>query len=140
MYRTVRTVVDHFLALGINKEAMYKILSVASMGLDTLPHCPTFVMMAAVCGVTTKASYKHVMVMTVITPIVLATVSPMDKHGYMTLSVSAIYERDLINADALTIVEDNPKGAVVTTSRNDVDYVVTTGKAVLLPPKESVDK
>lgn len=110
------------------------------MGLDTLPHCPTFVMMAAVCGVTTKASYKHVMVMTVITQIVLATVSPMDKQGYMTLSVSAIYERDLINADALTIVEVNPKGAVVTTSRNDVDYVVTTGKAVLLPPKESVDK
>ena len=64
----------------------------------------------------------------------------MDKQGYMTLSVSAIYERDLINADALTIVEVNPKGAVVTTSRNDVDYVVTTGKAVLLPPKESVDK
>jgi len=65
---------DHFLALGINKEALYKILSVASMGLDTLPHCPTFVMMAAVCGVTTKVSYKHVMVMTVITPIVLALI------------------------------------------------------------------
>ena len=96
--------VDHFLALGINKEAMYKILSVASMGLDTLPHCPTFVMMAAVCGVTTKASYKHVMVMTVITQIVLATVSPMDKQGYMTLSVSAIYERDLINADAFSLI------------------------------------
>ena len=41
-------------------------------------------------------------------PVVLATVSPMDKHGYMTLSVSAIYERDLINAGALTIVEVNP--------------------------------
>ena len=68
------TLMDHFLALGINKEALYKILSVASMGLDTLPHCPTFVMMAAVCGVTTKASYKHVMVMTVITPIVLALI------------------------------------------------------------------
>ena len=41
-------------------------------------------------------------------PVVLATVSPMDKNGYMTLSVSAIYERDLINAGALTIVEVNP--------------------------------
>ena len=41
-------------------------------------------------------------------PVVLATVSPMDAHGYMTLSVSAIYERDLINAGALTIVEVNP--------------------------------
>lgn len=41
-------------------------------------------------------------------PVLLATVSPMDKHGNMTLSVSAIYERDLINQGALTIVEVNP--------------------------------
>ncbi len=41
-------------------------------------------------------------------PVVLATVSPMDEHGYMTLSVSAIYERDLINHGALTILEVNP--------------------------------
>lgn len=42
-------------------------------------------------------------------PVVLATVSPMDAHGYMSLSVSAIYERDLINQGALAIVEVNPK-------------------------------
>ncbi len=41
-------------------------------------------------------------------PVVLATVSPMDSHGYMSLSVSAIYERDLINQGALAIVEVNP--------------------------------
>lgn len=41
-------------------------------------------------------------------PVVLATVSPMDRHGYMSLSISAIYERDLINAGALAIVEVNP--------------------------------
>lgn len=40
-------------------------------------------------------------------PVVLATVSPMDDHGYMSLSVSAIYERDLINQGALAIVEVN---------------------------------
>jgi H+/gluconate symporter-like permease len=68
------TLMDQFVALGVNTEALYKILSVASMGLDTLPHCPTFVMMATVCGVTTKASYKHVLAMTVITPIALALV------------------------------------------------------------------
>ena len=41
-------------------------------------------------------------------PVVLATVSPMDEHGYMSLSISAIYERDLINKGALTILEVNP--------------------------------
>jgi Acetyl-CoA hydrolase len=41
-------------------------------------------------------------------PVLLATASPMDKHGYMSLSVSAIYERDLINEGAFTILEVNP--------------------------------
>ena len=41
-------------------------------------------------------------------PLELSTVSPMDFHGYMSLSVSAIYERDLINQGALAIVEVNP--------------------------------
>ena len=37
----------------------------------------------------------------------MATVSPMDDCGYMTLSISAIYERDLINAGAYVILEVN---------------------------------
>lgn len=40
-------------------------------------------------------------------PVVIATVSPMDEHGYLSLSVSAIYERDLIDKGALTILEVN---------------------------------
>lgn len=66
------TMADQFLALGVNPQALYKVVGMAAMGLDTLPHCPTFVMEAQVCGVTTKESYPHVLVMTVITPIVLA--------------------------------------------------------------------
>lgn len=41
-------------------------------------------------------------------PVVLATVAPMDEHGYLSLSVSAIYERDLINQGALVLLEVNP--------------------------------
>lgn len=41
-------------------------------------------------------------------PVVIATVSPMDNHGYFSLSVSAIYERDLIDKGAFTILEVNP--------------------------------
>lgn len=41
-------------------------------------------------------------------PVVLATCSPMDENGYMSLSVSAIYERDLIDKGVLAIVEVNP--------------------------------
>ena len=67
---------DQFMSLGtVNAEALYKVVGMASMGMDTLPHCPTFVMEAQVCGVTTKESYPHVLIMTVITPIVLALIA-----------------------------------------------------------------
>ena len=41
-------------------------------------------------------------------PVVMATVSPMDVHGYFSLSISAIYERDLIDQGALVLLEVNP--------------------------------
>ncbi len=41
-------------------------------------------------------------------PVVIATVSPMDEHGYMSFSISSIYEMDLVQKGALTIVEVNP--------------------------------
>jgi len=70
------TMADQFMSLGtVNAEALYKVVGMASMGMDTLPHCPTFVMEAQVCGVTTKESYPYVLVMTVITPIALALIA-----------------------------------------------------------------
>lgn len=41
-------------------------------------------------------------------PVVILTVSPMDEHGYFSTSVSNVYEMDLINEGALTLVEVNP--------------------------------
>ena len=70
------TMADQFMSLGtVNPQALYKVVGMAAMGMDTLPHCPTFVMEAQVCGVTTKESYPHVLVMTVITPIALALIA-----------------------------------------------------------------
>lgn len=68
------TMAETYLSYGINPEAMFRIMSVASMGLDTLPHCPTFLAMAAVCGVTAKKSYGHVFWCTVVFPIALAVI------------------------------------------------------------------
>ena len=66
------TLVDTYMQYNIDPAAMFRITSIASMGLDTLPHCPTFLAMAAVCGVTTKKSYGHVFWCTVAAPIALA--------------------------------------------------------------------
>lgn len=40
-------------------------------------------------------------------PVICATASPMDDRGYLTLSISAIYERDLIDQGALVLLEVN---------------------------------
>ncbi|WP_026896118.1 acetyl-CoA hydrolase/transferase family protein [Clostridiisalibacter paucivorans] len=40
--------------------------------------------------------------------ILFCTCSPMDKHGYLSLSISNIYEKDLIDAGAHIICEVNP--------------------------------
>jgi len=39
----------------------------------------------------------------------MGSCSPMDKHGYLSLSLGSTYERDLIDQGAVVIVEVNPK-------------------------------
>ena len=40
-------------------------------------------------------------------PVLMATVSPMDKHGYLSLSISSVYEMDLVKRGAVVILEVN---------------------------------
>lgn len=60
-----------YIAQGVNPEAFHRLMTIACCGLDTLPHCSTFILMCSVCGVTAKDSYKHVFPLTVIMPIFL---------------------------------------------------------------------
>ncbi len=40
-------------------------------------------------------------------PVLMATVAPMDKHGYMSLSISSVYEMDLVKRGAIIMLEVN---------------------------------
>ena len=40
-------------------------------------------------------------------PVLMATVAPMDKHGYMSLSISSVYEMDLVKSGAIIMLEVN---------------------------------
>ena len=40
-------------------------------------------------------------------PVVIATVAPMDDHGYLSLSISSIYEMDLVKRGAVVLLEVN---------------------------------
>ena len=65
------SMLESYLNLGINPAAFHRLMVIACCGLDTLPHCATFITMCTVCGVTPKGSYKHVFPLTVIMPIFL---------------------------------------------------------------------
>ncbi len=41
-------------------------------------------------------------------PVLLATASPMDAHGYFSLSLSALFERDIIDRGAVVLLEVSP--------------------------------
>jgi H+/gluconate symporter-like permease len=67
----INTMLEYYTALNINLESLHKIICLAAMSFDTLPHCPTVILMASICGVSVKKSYKHVFMLSVVAPIVL---------------------------------------------------------------------
>ena len=60
-------------ALNISPEIMHRIASLASGGLDTLPHNGAVITTLAICGLTHKDSYKDIFVTSVIIPIFITT-------------------------------------------------------------------
>lgn len=59
---------------GISPELLHRVASMASGGMDTLPHNGAVITLLAICGLTHKQAYKDIFVLTclkVITPILL---------------------------------------------------------------------
>lgn len=70
-----------FLALGLNPEVIHRIASLATAGLDVMPHNGAVITALAVVGLTHKEAYKPIFMLAVLTPLftnaialVLATV------------------------------------------------------------------
>lgn len=54
---------------GINPELMHRVASIASGGLDALPHNGAVISLLAICSLTHKESYKDIFVVAVAVPI-----------------------------------------------------------------------
>ena len=50
-------------AQGISLEALHRIVSIASVGIDPVPHCGALVTLLAICGLTHKDSYFDIIVL-----------------------------------------------------------------------------
>jgi len=59
---------------SMNMNALHRVISIASGGLDSLPHCGGILADLQVCGETHARSYFHIFIVTVVIPIIATVV------------------------------------------------------------------
>ncbi|TVP54341.1 MAG: GntP family permease [Halomonadaceae bacterium] len=72
----MQTFADSYLDMGVDPEALHRIATVASGGLDSLPHCGAVIAMLTIMGIKHREGYKDIFMVTVAIP-VLATVAAL---------------------------------------------------------------
>lgn len=70
----LQNMTEYFMGTGCNLEVLHRLMSVAAGSLDTLPHVSGIFLMFSVLGLTHKDAYKHVFVISVVEPLILAVV------------------------------------------------------------------
>ncbi len=63
---TMEIFTDHFVKAGVNPEMFHRIVTMAGVGLDSLPHNGLIVTTLTICGMTHKESYKYMFVTTLL--------------------------------------------------------------------------
>ncbi|GAB3093880.1 GntP family permease [Aestuariicella hydrocarbonica] len=64
----METMAPSYLAMGIDPSVMHRIVTMASGGFDSLPHCGAVVAMLTITGLTHREAYKDIAVITVLIP------------------------------------------------------------------------
>ncbi len=74
----------------------------------------------------------------------IGTVTPMDRHGYVKTSLSALYEKTFIEAAELVIMEVNPRlpdvGGDTELPIDDVDYFVEVDRPIPILPTAEISE
>lgn len=68
----METLANTYLELGVDPDVLHRIATIASGGLDSLPHNGAVITTLAVIGLTHKDAYKHIFIVSVIAPIIAA--------------------------------------------------------------------
>ncbi|WP_440897286.1 GntP family permease [Amphibacillus sp. Q70] len=72
---TLNVLAEPFIAMGVNPEILHRIGSIASTGLDSLPHSGGVVAVLAISGISYKEGYKHLFVTTVLITLIALAVA-----------------------------------------------------------------
>jgi acyl-CoA hydrolase len=74
----------------------------------------------------------------------IGTVTPMDRHGYVKTSLSALYEKTFIESAELVIMEVNPRlpdvGGDTELPIDDVDYFVEVDRPIPILPTAEISE
>ncbi len=65
----MQTMAPAYLEMGVERETLHRIATIASGGFDSLPHCGAIVAMLSITGLTHKEAYKDVGIITVVIPV-----------------------------------------------------------------------
>ena len=66
---------EDFLAMGINPQALHRVMIMAAGGLDSLPHCGAIITLLSVTRLTHKDSYGDIAMMTIVSPMLAVLVA-----------------------------------------------------------------
>jgi H+/gluconate symporter-like permease len=64
-----------YLALGINPEVIHRVASIATAGLDVMPHNGAVITTLAVVGLTHREAYKPIFILALLTPMLINAIS-----------------------------------------------------------------
>jgi H+/gluconate symporter-like permease len=64
-----------YLAMGLNPEVIHRVASLATAGLDVMPHNGAVITALAVVGLTHKEAYKPIFILALLTPIITNVIS-----------------------------------------------------------------
>ena len=71
----MQVLADHYLSMGLNPEIIHRVASIASIGLDSLPHNGLVVTVILACGCNHKQSYKPIFVTSVVITLIALAVA-----------------------------------------------------------------
>lgn len=72
---------ERYLAMGVQPQIFHRIVSVASIGLDSLPHNSAVITLLSVCGFSHKEAYKSIFMLTVVNSLLALVITVA--LGYM---------------------------------------------------------
>ena len=70
----MQTFAEQYLAMGVDPQALHRIATLASGGLDSLPHCGAVIAMLTIMGLKHREAYRDIFIVTAGIP-VLATIA-----------------------------------------------------------------